>query len=230
MKTQRGVFCLLSLAAFVSALSAQPQSSAKQRVYVTTTERIPFANGVSVHLKDTFGEVEVEGWERNEVEIELTRGTQKQYAASEAAREKRRLEKVKLVLTNDHAGGLVIATKNMPFMKNNFSLGYKVKVPQTVFLKVKHGIGEVRIKNMLADIEATVRIGELAVEVSESLRFDLDARTKIGEVASEFGGQYNRPKLLGAKMMDETNRSEPHKLYLRVGIGEVTVKKLDAAK
>jgi hypothetical protein len=228
MKTARWFFCLASL--FVFALLVLAQGTEKKRVYVTTTERIPFANGVSVRLKDTYGEVLVEGWERNEVEIQLRRGTQKHYAPADEAKEKRRLEKVKLVLSYDNAGGLVIETKNMPFMKNNFSLEYKVKVPQSIFLKVKHGIGEVRIENMLADIEATVRIGALEVEMPEAARFDLDARTKIGEVESDFGGQYNRPKLLGAKMLDETKRSEPHKVYLRVGIGEVQVRKIAAAK
>lgn len=226
MKITRWFFCLLSILAFTLSTNAQ----SNKRVAVTTTERIPFANGVSVHLKDSFGEVLVEGWERNEVEIQLTRGTQKHYELAAHAKEQRRLEKVKLVTSNDGSGGLVIETKNMPFMKSNFTLEYKLKVPQSVFLQVKHGIGEVRIKNMLADIEATVRIGELTVEVSEAVRFDLDARAKIGEVESDFGGQYNRPKVLGAKMLDETNRSEPHKLYLRVGIGGVAVKKLDGAK
>lgn len=227
MKIVRMILCVLSLFVFTSFASAQTVE--KQRVYVTTTERIPFNNGVSVHLKDTFGEVQVEGWERNEVEIELKRGTQKKYSASEEAKEKRRLEKVKLAMTNNN-GDLVIETQNMPFMKNNFSLEYKVKVPQAIFLKVKHGIGEVHIKNMLSDIEATVRIGELAVEMPENVPFDLDARSKIGEVESDFEGKYNRPKVLGAKMVGETKHSEPHKLYLRVGIGEVDVRKMRAAK
>lgn len=227
MKIVRMILCVLSLFVFTSFASAQTVE--KQRVYVTTTERIPFNNGVSVHLKDTFGEVQVKGWERNEVEIELKRGTQKKYSASEEAKEKRRLEKVKLAMTNNN-GDLVIETQNMPFMKNNFSLEYKVKVPQAIFLKVKHGIGEVHIKNMLSDIEATVRIGELAVEMPENVPFDLDARSKIGEVESDFEGKYNRPKVLGAKMVGETKHSEPHKLYLRIGIGEVDVRKMRAAK
>lgn len=228
MKSKHWLFNVATLVVFTSLVFAQETN--KQRVYVTTTERIPFTNGVSVHLKDSFGEVLVEGWERNEIEIQLTRGTQKSYAPNDEAKEKRRLEKVKLVLTTDNAGGLTIETKNMPFMKNNFSLEYKIKVPQSIYLKVKHGIGEVQIKNMLADIEATVSIGELSVAMPENARFDLDARTKIGEVESDFGGQYNRPKVLGAKMLDETKQSEPHKLYLRVGIGEVNVKKLETAK
>jgi len=228
MKAAQWLFGLVIL--FVLASSVLAQGTEKKQVFVTTTERVAFTNGVSVHLKDSFGEVLVEGWDRNEVEIQLTRGTQKSYTPSEEVKEKRRLEKVKLTISNDNAGGLVIETKNMPFMKSNFSLEYKIKVPQAVYLKVKHGIGEVQIKNMLADIEATVRIGELTVEMPESARFDLDARSKIGEVESDFGGQYHRPKVLGAKMLDETHRSEPHKLYLRVGIGGVQVKKQEAAK
>ncbi len=229
MKTTRWFFCWLSILAF--ALSTSAQSNEKKRVAVTTTERVAFANGVSVHLKDSFGEVLVEGWERNEVEIQLTRGTQKHYELSEHAKEQRRLEKVKLVISNDGAGGLLIETKNIPFiMKNNFTLAYKVKVPQAIFLKVKHSLGEVRIANISGDIEATCKIGEIVLNLSEKERYDVDARVKIGEVSSEFGGQYKRQKLLGAKLVEAVNRSEPHKLYLRVGIGEVLLKKLAAAK
>lgn len=227
MKTTRWFFCVLSILAFVLSISAQ--SSEKKRVYVTTTERIPFSNGVSVHLKDTFGEILVEGWERDEVEIQLIRGTQKHYERSAQAKEQRRLEKIKLVATKDGAGGLLIETKNLPFiMKNNLTLEYKVKVPQAIFLKVKHSIGEVRIANIIGDIEATCKIGEIVLNLPEKERYDVDARVKIGDVESEFGGQYNRQKLLGAKLVEEVNRSEPHKLYLRVGIGEVSVKKLEA--
>lgn len=60
MKKMRLILSLLSLFVWVSFASAQDVE--KSRVYVTTTERIPFPNGVSIHLKDTFGEVFVEGW------------------------------------------------------------------------------------------------------------------------------------------------------------------------
>ncbi len=229
MKITRWFCCLLSLFVFVSFTFAQ--RAEKKRVAVTTTERIPFANGVSVYLKDTFGEISVEGWERDEVEIQLMRGTQKDYELPDQAKEQRRLEKIKIVATKDGAGGLLIETKNLPFiMKNNLTLDYKIKVPQIIFLKLKHSIGEVRIANIIGDIEATCRIGEIVVNLPEKERYDVDARVKIGEVESEFGGQYNRQKLLGAKLTDEAKQSEPHKLYLRVGIGEVNVKKLGAAK
>ncbi len=224
MKITRWFFCLLSLFVFVSLTVAQ--SAEKKRVSVTTTERIPFANGVSVYLKDTFGEISVEGWEREEVEIQLTRGTQKDYELTDHAKEQRRLEKIKVVATKDGAGGLLIETKNLPFMKNNFTLDYKIKVPQTIFLKVKHSLGEVRITNIIGDIEATCRIGEIVLNLPEKERYDVDARAKIGEVESEFGGQYNRQKLLGAELTDEAKQSEPHKVYLRIGIGEVNVKKM----
>jgi Putative adhesin len=228
MKIMRWCFCLMSL--FVLASSGLTQTNAKKQVTVITTEHIPFANGVSVHLKDTFGEISIEGWERDEVEIQLTRGTQRDYELAAQTKERRRLEKIKIVATKDGAGGLLIETKNLPFiMKNNLTLEYKIKVPQIIFLKVKHSVGEVRIANIIGDIEATCRIGEIVVNLPEKERYDVDARVKIGEVESEFGGQYNRQKLLGAKLTDEAKQSEPHKLYLRVGIGEVNVKKAVAS-
>ena len=140
---------------------AQTVTESQQKVTVSTTELIPFANSVSVHLKDTFGEVHVEGWDRNEVEVRLTRSTQKKYAAAAYTSQARRLEKIKLLATKDPSGNLLVETKKLPFLtKNNLALEYKVKVPQGIYLKIKHSI------------------------------------------------------------------SEPHKLYLRVGIGEVQVKKI----
>lgn len=228
MKSTRFLLCLLSCIGFVVSIQAQTANTEPQKVTVSTTELIPFANGVSVHLKDTFGEVHVEGWERNEVEVSLTRRTQKKYAADAQASQTRRLEKIKVVITKDPSGSLLVETKNIPFMfKNNLELDYQVKVPQAIYLKVKHSIGEVRIKNIIGDIEATCKIGEIVLELPEKERYDVDARVKIGDVASELGGKYNRQKLLGAKLTDEVNRSEPHKLYLRVGIGEVQVKKME---
>lgn len=227
MKSIRFLLCLLSCIGFVVSIQAQTAKSEPQKVTVSTTELIPFANGVSVHLKDTFGEVHVEGWERNEVEVSLTRRTQKKYALDAQANQTRRLEKIKVVTTKDASGSLLVETKNIPFMfKNNLELEYKVKVPQAIYLKVIHSIGEVQIKNIIGDIEATCKIGELVLELPEKERYDVDARVKIGDVESDFGGKYNRQKLLGAKLTDEVNRSEPHKLYLRVGIGEIGVKKM----
>ena len=222
----RILLCCLCCGLWVSASLAQPTELKK--VSVSTTELIPFANGVTVHLKDTFGEVYVEGWDRDEVEISLTRSTQKKYATDAQPSQSRRLEKIRLVTTKDAGGSLLVETKNIPFMmKNDLALEYKVRVPQAIYLKVKHSIGEVQIKNVIGDIEATCKIGEVVLRLPEKERYDVDARVKIGDVESDFGGQSKRQKLLGAKLTDEANRSEPHKLYLRVGIGEVQVKKME---
>lgn len=226
----KSLLFVLSLMFCLMPAVAQP-SEASQKISVTTTDVIPFENGISVFLKDTFGEVEVEGWDRNEVEIRLLRSTQKKYTVEASASQARRLEKIKLAITNDASGKLLIETKNIPFLvKNNLELKYQVKVPQAILLKVKHSIGEVQIRNIVGDIEATCKIGEVTLELPEKERYDVDARAKIGDVTSDFGGQYNRQKLVGAKLTEEANRSEPHKLYLRVGIGEVTVKKLESPK
>lgn len=227
MESIRVLLGLLSCGLLFWPTLAQTAADGQQKVTVITTERIPFDNGVSVHLKDSFGEVHVEGWDRNEVEIRLLRSTQKKYAADAHASQASRLEKIKLVITKDAAGSLLIETRNIPFMRSNLALDYQVKVPQGIFLKIKHSIGEVQIKNIIGDIDATCKIGELVLQLPAKERYDVDARVKIGDVESDFGGRYNRQKLLGAKLTEEANRSEPHKLYLRVNIGDVQVKKLE---
>ena len=227
MKILRGLFLLGSVLLLFISIGAQAQTSEKKRVSVTSTERFPFTSGELVFLKDSFGEVQVEGWERDEVEIIVTRSTQKEYLPPEQASETRRLDKIKIIAKKDVHGDLLIETKNLPFMmKNNLSLLYLIKVPQHIALRVKHSIGEVNLKNIIGSINATCSIGELSLQLPASEQYDVDMRAKIGDVNSAFGGDPKRQKLLGAKLLDEAKATEPHKLFLRVGIGDIQVSKM----
>lgn len=122
----RGLFFVCGVALLLFSAAAQ---SNNKRPSVTTSERISFANGDRVFLKDSFGEVRIEGWDRDEVEIVVTRSRQKDSSAADQASEMRQLEKIKIVAKKDANGDLLIETKNLPFMKNNLSLLYQIKVP-----------------------------------------------------------------------------------------------------
>ncbi len=219
----RGLIFVCGVALLLFSAAAQPNN---KRPSVTSSERIQFASGDRVFLKDSFGEVRIDGWDRDEVEIVVTRSRQKDSSAVDQTSEMRQLEKIKVVAKKDANGDLLIETKNLPFMKNNLSLLYQIKVPQHTQLRVKHGIGEVEIKNVIGSINATCSIGELNLALPAQEQYDVDMRAKIGDVSSEFSSEAQRQKLLGAKLLENANNSEPHKLFLRVGIGGIDVKKL----
>src|SRR5437660_1959379 len=79
-------------------------------VQVTKTERVNFAPGGIIHINDSFGGLNVEGWDRPEVEITVTKfiwdaskPKQQQEAAS-------RLEGVQVVTKRSSETELTIST------------------------------------------------------------------------------------------------------------------------
>jgi hypothetical protein len=54
--------------------------------------------------------------------------------------------------------------------------------------------------------------------------YDIDAKSKIGEVISEFPGHRERKRLVGHQFFQGT--PAPHKLYLRVGFGDIVIFKV----
>jgi len=227
--------CLVLTIVFFS-LNAQAQSPAKERAKVTTTERLEFGMRGLIQVIDSFGEVRVEGWDKPEVELTVNKSTQKQYLPKDLAKGIRELERVKVAMERVGESSMLVIHTTYPARtpmrmmrgKTNLQLEYTIRIPRTSRLMVKHDIGEVVIANVDGDIEATNRIGELRLELSEANQYapiNVDARVKIGDVSSEFGPETQRQKLLGAKLAGDPATST-RRLYLRVGIGEIQVTKL----
>lgn len=217
---------MLSIVWLILSVPASAQAPEVREAEWVTTQRVRLENASSIHVKKTFGEVEIEGWDQPEVEITLTRKTQKKYPAAEQADRIARLQRIQIRLSRESEGGLLIETQNMPFSKNNLQLLYKIKVPQNIFLKVSHGIGEVTVTNVLGDLDVRVSIGEIRLRLPDTQLYSLDARARIGDVASEFGGESSQQHLIGQQLTKDSGRVEPVRLFLRVGIGDIQVTRL----
>ena len=74
-RSAAGLFILTS----TMALAAE--GSAKQWIQVTKTDRADFAPGGTIHVSGSHGDLNIEGWDRPDVEITVTKSTVGLYAS-----------------------------------------------------------------------------------------------------------------------------------------------------
>ena len=206
-----------------SAAAAERGKDRKKRVEVSSTQRIEFIPRGVIRIQQSFGEVIVDGWDKNEVEvtvIKAIKATPDTPEDQEKARHK--LETVKVTASKQSADTILIAS-SLPFRKN-FDLVYRIRVPRESDLFIKHSIGEVTVDGVLGELEITSHIGEINVNLQDGREYNIDARVKIGEVQSAFSGKSKRSYLVSEKFSRD-DRKESLRVYLRVGIGEITINK-----
>jgi hypothetical protein len=194
----------------------------KKRVEVIDTQTIPFVPRGEIYIKDSFGEVRVEGWDRPEVSLTVTKSLNTDDTPSDRAEKRAKLDRIKVVTKRESDDALVIAS-TVPF-KRNLHLVYTIKIPRQSDLHIKHGIGEVSATNVLSDVEITASIGQITLTVPEG-KYDIDARSRLGDVQSAFPVSSRRPYLLAARARSKVE-GEARKIYLRVGIGEIDILKM----
>ncbi len=190
------------------------------KVVVETAESAPFASGGAIDILDSFGEVQVEGWDKPDVEIKISKGTGRNATPEEEARARAKLERVKVVSSKKSADRLQIAS-TVPF-RNNLDLTYRIKVPRETHLTIRHDIGEVKVVNVSGNITVTNRIGEIDLRLPENQEYEIDARSRIGGVDSQFKGKSSRPFLVGEKLVSGAPGAA-RRIYLRVGIGGIEI-------
>lgn len=214
---------------------AAPQFAGAQTVDKKIAETISTESyGVArvIQLKDSFGEVFVEGWDQPSIEITIVRSTRKKYDPKDQAEARAKLNRIKVTITKEPDDKLLV-TSNFPSRnlftrpfraKTNLKLVYKIKAPRNTVLDIDHDMGVVSVSGIAAQTRITNGIGEISLSLPASEEYLIDASSKLGEVKSEFDAKSNRPYLLGAKASNKAGGGA-HKLYLRVGIGEIEIKK-----
>ncbi len=104
-----------------------------------------------------------------------------------------------------------------------FDLEYYIKAPRNVRLIVAHDVGGVHVDDITGDIRVTARRGEITLRLPEEGQYAIDARSKVGDVISDFPGHGKlKPWLTGHQFTNETS-ANAHRLYLRVGYGDIII-------
>jgi hypothetical protein len=199
---------------------------AKQKVQVVHTDHMDFPAGGLLRLKNSTGEVMVEGWDRPDVEITTVKSTKDALAAPDREKASKELDEVRISVQRQ--GEELVITTEIPRRRSllkTFDLDYRIKVPMNARLAVDHGSGEVYVDNLASDMNVTVRNGEMTLLLPHEGQYTIDAKSRIGGVTSEFAGTEKRARwLLGHQFVEGTGAG--HKLHLRVGYGDITIMKM----
>jgi len=202
----------------------------RRPLQTSRTERVSFASGGTIRFNNSFGDLYVEGWDQPQVEMTLIKLFE-DYEPPKNASE--RLDRVKFTTEHPSANELAIGTTIPPHSFFRHPLGgkgpvtvrYELRVPRDSHLVIHHGGGNISIGNVTGSIEATNREGDILLMLPSPGPYEIDARSKMGTVTSDFAGKAHVRLFLGESFAGSDAKS-PRKIFLRVGFGGITIKEV----
>lgn len=216
---------LLRLCAIAIALPAlgansadeSPGQAATQPRQVTNTQHIDFAPGGTIHIDGSYGVLRVEGWDRPEVAVTMTKSLPYGYEREHPDKAKQRLEGLRVIAERTSSTELAISTT-----KSNLGLEYEIQVPRNSSLAIHHRAGFVSVSGVTGDIDAACRRGDLVLWLPQKGSYTIDARSKVGTVASDFPGTFAVRYLIGQRY-SHVDPSPSRRIYLRARFGGITI-------
>jgi hypothetical protein len=227
----QNLICIgLALSYFVAAGEVIPDD-VNQKIQVTNTQRQDIAPGEVLHLKNSIGNLTVEGWTRDYVEITTIKSTKAAYASAQRQDGAKMLDTVRIGVARQ--GGEVQITTEFPQPASHarffhgvpqFNLEYQIKVPRDARLVVDHGAGEVNVQNLANDIQVTVlHQGQVTLYLSPESKYAIEASAKYGGISSNLPGHVKRSRSrLGQYFKYQTSPAS-HKMSLKVGSGDILI-------
>jgi len=209
----------LALALLLSAvplLAGGPEKT----VDVTTHDTLDFTGGI-IHIDTQYGQVNVEAWDEPRVEVTVSR--------TSFTHDKQYLERIQ-VKTEKTDDGIRIATtfpgRNW-FARTfhglgDFNLDYRIKAPAGAKLDIRQHVGDVVVDGIAGDIDASVRSGDIVVEVPNPGQCIVDAKVKVGDVYADAPGKLRQSRWIGQKFASDAGTARQH-LHLRVDVGGISV-------
>jgi hypothetical protein len=206
----------------------------KETVDATHTDRFNVSAAGTIRLENSFGEVDIDGWERPEVEVEVFRSTEKFYDSKGKADAQRRLESIQ-VTAKQNGNDVVISTAYPPLgafrrplsRRSDVEIRYRIHAPRASKLIVNDNRGGVNVYDIAGDIHASVINGQITLTLAAAGQYAIDAQTKLGAVDSDFQG-HDRHHLLGEDFSLEAKPPAAN-LYLRVRVGDIVILKLNGS-
>ncbi|SPE37975.1 exported hypothetical protein [Candidatus Sulfopaludibacter sp. SbA3] len=229
------------LLAALSLLEAGP----KQSFETTKSERMPFLPGGTIRLDNSYGYLTVEGWDEPEVEIIVTKSTDRFFEPEQEQEAGQHFDEVRVVTERRSdkelaistalpvrnslftsvlpSGRLIVTTPVPPNNKRGVTVEYTVHVPRDSRLVVHHDNGYVWVSDITGDIEVDSHTGDMIVMLPDPGPYAIDARTRVGSVTSDFTGKTISQFLLGTHFTF-ASQSPARRIHLRMGRGSITIK------
>jgi hypothetical protein len=214
------------LSFWVIALPLFAADGTRKQVQVTSTQKITFAPGGTVHVNDSYGYLTVEGWDQPEVEITVIKSTDDEYAPGQKQQAERRLAGLRIDADRRSETELVISTPRKG--RRGVNVEYLIHAPREARLVIHHDGVYVLVDNMSGEIEATNHKGDIVLMLPNSSSYSIDARSKIGTVSSDFEGEARRRHFVGERYAF-SGPPPSRRIYVRVGFGGITIKEITSA-
>jgi len=201
----------------------------KETLSTSHTEQFNVPEPGVIRLENSFGEVDIDGWDRPEVEVTVVRSSERLYATKARVEAQRRLDSVKI--TTKHDGNDVVISTAYP-SRNRFAhplsrrsdieISYRIQAPRASKLIVNHNSGGVNVSDINGDIHATVINGQITLMLTADGQYAIDARSRLGSVYSDFEGRDQRRRVLGEEF-DRPSTAAATNLHLRVRFGDIVI-------
>jgi len=224
--------CAAGLCFLAASVALAADNQAKQWIHVTKTDLADFAPGGTIHVNSSHGDLNIEAWDRPEVELTVTKSTVGLYAAKDADEARKRLDLIAVHLERKSAAELTIATnfpartlKRLCRGKSDIILRYQIHVPRDSQLIIRHDTGTVLVSGVAGDVEARSRTGDIVLVLPGSEGYSIDAKVQFGAIDSDFGGASSRKRMVGHRLAFAPSAPK-HKLFLRMGVGSISVETL----
>lgn len=105
-------------------------------------------------------------------------------------------------------------------------VAYRIRVPRNTNLVIRHDTGAVVIFDVAGDIDATTARGDVAVQLPEPGKYEINAHTKLGGIYSDFPG-VRHPHLSTGETLKPAAEGEGtlRHIAISVAIGGITIQK-----
>jgi hypothetical protein len=184
------------------------------------TERLDFPSGGTLRVKNSTGELTVEGWDQPGIEITTIKSPKNAAAPVDRAQVKAELQKDEVVVTTTFPKH---ATLVRPFTGLiDVRLEYRIKAPRNAHVVVDHNNGEVHIDGITGELHVTDHKGLITIHVPQDGQYAIDAKAKLGAIDSDFPGREQHKLKFGHTFVNQASPSS-QKMYLRIGFGDITI-------
>jgi hypothetical protein len=112
----------------------------------------------------------------------------------------------------------------LPKSKRGITTDCTVRVPRNTRLVVHHDKGYISVDGVAGDIEVLAHTGDMIIMLQDSGSYAIDARTRLGNITSDFTGSAS-PRLPLGWRFAFSGEAAPRRVRLRMGRGTITVKK-----
>lgn len=226
----------LLVTAIALALPVLADDRIKEPLSLSHTDRFSVSAPGAIRLENSFGEVDIDGWDRPEVEVTVVRSTERLYDAKAHPHNRdevqRRLDRVQVTAKQD-GNDVVISTAYPPrngfthplSRRSDIGIGYRIKAPRASKLIVNHNSGGVNVYDISGDIHARAINGQITITLAAAGEYAIDAQSTIGDIYSDFEGRVQRRQIVGEEL-DHPGSAPATNLYLRVRMGDIIIQKL----